>query len=42
MFNDLWCYLVIGCFDVKIVIFQQTIVRVYYILNGSGAIPEIL
>ena len=25
--NDIWCYLVIGCFDWKIGVFQQTIVR---------------
>ena len=33
LFNDIWCYLVIGCFDWKIAFFQKTIVRVYYILN---------
>ena len=33
LFNDIWCYLVVGCFDWKIVIFQQIVVRVYYILN---------
>ena len=33
LFNDTWCYLVIGCFDWKNVIFQQTVVRVYYIFN---------
>ena len=32
-FNDIWCYLVIGCFSWKIVVFQQTVVRVYYILK---------
>ena len=26
LFNDIWCYLVIGCFDWKIGVFQQTIV----------------
>ena len=31
LFNDIWCYLVIGCFDWKN--FQKTVVRVYYILN---------
>ena len=36
LFNDIWCYLFIGCFDWKIGIFQQTVVRVYYIpLNGK-------
>ena len=30
--NDIWCYLVIGCFDWKIGVFQQT-VRVYCIIN---------
>ena len=33
LFTGIWCYLVIGCFDWKIVVFQQTVVRVYYILN---------
>ena len=37
LFNDIWCYLVVGCFDWKIVIFQQIVVRVYYILNFSNA-----
>ena len=27
LFNIIWCYLVIGCFDKKIGIFQQTVVR---------------
>ena len=27
LFNDKWCYLVIGCFDWKIGVFQQTVVR---------------
>ena len=27
LFNDIWCYLVIGCFDWKISTFQQTVVR---------------
>ena len=27
LFNDIWCYLFIGCFDWKIGIFQQTVVR---------------
>ena len=33
LFNDIWCYLVIGCFDWKIAVFQQAVVRVYYILK---------
>ena len=34
--NDIWryFYLVIGCLDWKISIFQQTVVRVYYILDA--------
>ena len=28
IFNDIWCYLFIACFDWKIGIFQQTVVRV--------------
>ena len=27
LFNDIWCYLVTGCFDWKISIFKQTVVR---------------
>ena len=27
LFNDIWCYLVIECFDWRIGIFQQTIVK---------------
>ena len=26
LFNDIWCYLVIVCFDWKIGVFQQTVV----------------
>ena len=33
LFNDIWSYLIIGCFDWKIVFFQQTVVKVYYILT---------
>ena len=33
LFTDIWCYLVIGCFDWKIVVFQQAFVRDYYILR---------
>ena len=33
LFNDIWRYLIIGCFDWKICVFQQTVARVYYILN---------
>ena len=32
LFNDI-CYLVIGCFDWKIGVFQQTVVMVYYVLK---------
>ena len=34
LFNDIWCYLFIACFDWKIDVFQQTVVRVYYNLNS--------
>ena len=27
LFNDIWCYLVVGSFDEKIGIFQQAVVR---------------
>ena len=33
LFNDIWCYFFIASFDWKIGVFQQTVVRVYYILN---------
>ena len=33
LFNHRRCYLFIACFDWKIGVFQQTVVRVYYILN---------
>ena len=32
LFNDTLCYLFIACFDSKIDVFQQTVVRVYIIL----------
>ena len=35
LFTDIWCYLVIGCFVWKIVVFRQTFVRVYYILKKT-------
>ena len=36
--NDIWCYLVIGCFDWKIDVFQQTVVRVYCILKSTAKV----
>ena len=33
VFNDIWCYLFIACFEWKIGFFQQTVVRGYYIFN---------
>ena len=33
LFNDIWCYLVTFCFDWKIGVFQQTVLRVYCILR---------
>ena len=33
LFNYIWYYLVIGCFDWKIGVFQQTVARVYCILD---------
>ena len=33
LFNDIWYYLVIGCLDWKIGIFQQTVVMIYYVLK---------
>ena len=35
LFNDIWCYLFIACFDWKVGVFQQTVVRVYYNLKGD-------
>ena len=29
LFKDIWCYLFISCFDWKVGVFQQTVVRVY-------------
>ena len=33
LFNDIWYYLVTGCFDWQFGIFQHSVVRVYYILK---------
>ena len=33
LFNDTWYCLFIACFDWKTGVFQQTVVRVYYILK---------
>ena len=38
LFNDIWCYLFITCFDWKIGIFQQTVARVYYILKSQVSV----
>ena len=38
LFNDVWCYLFIACFDWKIGVFQQTVIRVYYILKGKDTL----
>ena len=35
IFNDIWSYLFIAWFDWKIGVFQQTVVRVYYILKKT-------
>ena len=35
LFNDI-CYLFLACFDWKIDVFQQSVVRVYYILNSCS------
>ena len=42
LFNDVWCYLFIACYDWKIGVFQQTVVRVYYILKFISKIFCIL
>ena len=36
LFYDIWCYLFIAGFEWKIGVFQQTVVRVYYILTSSN------
>ena len=33
LFNDIWCYLFIACFNWKSTVFQQTVVKICYILN---------
>ena len=33
LFSDIWCYLFTACFDWKIGVFQQTVVKVSFILN---------
>ena len=33
LFNDIWSYFFIACFDWRIGVFQQTVVRVCYILK---------
>ena len=35
LFNDIWYYLFIACFDQEIGPFQQTVVRAYYILKSK-------
>ena len=39
LFNDIWCYLFIACFDWKIGFFHQAVARVYYILKLSENAP---
>ena len=34
LFDDIWRYLFIACFDWKIGVFHQTVVRVYHILDS--------
>ena len=33
LFNNIGCYLFSACFDWKVGVFQQTVVRVYYFLK---------
>ena len=40
LFNSIRCYLLIGYFDSKIAVFQETVVRVYYILKLEEVIGE--
>ena len=41
LFNDIWCNLFIVCFDWKIGVFQQTVVRVYYIFKWAKLKTEL-
>ena len=36
LFNDIWCYSVIGCFNWKIGVFQQSAASVYCILKRTN------
>ena len=38
LFNYIWCYLFIACCDWGIGVFQQTVVRVYYILKLNAGL----
>ena len=42
LFNDMWRYLVIAYFDLKIGLLQQIVVRVYYILKRIHISAETL
>ena len=33
LFSDVWCHLFVACFHWKDSVFQQIVVRIYYILN---------
>ena len=37
--NDIWCYLLIACFDWEVGVFQQAFVRFYYI-NTYWTLPD--
>ena len=35
LFNDIWIDLFIACFDWKVGVFHETVIRVYYIINET-------
>ena len=40
LFNDIWYYLSIACFDWETGLFQQTVVKVYYVLKGKNMLRK--
>ena len=38
LLNDIWCYLVIGCFDWKIDVSQQAVTRVYILKLATNKV----
>ena len=40
LFNDIWCYLSIACFHWETGLFQQTVVKVYYVLKEKNRLRK--